>query len=258
MDQLPDFVEAAEMRNAIEAGRIAATTEPGTPLVFVANDLGSNGLFHMAHVFNVARAAVPGDRAADVHVFMGTAADLLDGRPSVRGIPNYDAASARSLAELPDGPKAIFVVAELDDDTAELDDPRLVRWSPTVATTVPGPVALAALDGEPTPSTSGDMVGAALRTLLLMIVIGLGWGWWAMGDAAGALAAAPALGLATLTITSLGLERAGAPFGTPGGATLAVASAGACGYALLLSRVVRERRVRRSAVIFEGGSRPDP
>ncbi len=253
----PDFVSASEMHNAIEAGRIAALTEPGTPLVFVANDLETNGLFHMAHVFNVARAAVPADRADDVYVFMGTAPDLLDGRASVRGIPNYDAASARSLEELPDGSRAIFVVAELDDDSAELDDPRLVRWSPTVATTVPGPAALAALDGEPTPSTSGDMIAAAIRTLLLLIVIGLGWGWWAMGDAASAFAAAPALGLATLTITSLALERAGAPFGTPGGATLAVVSAGACGYALVLSRIVRERRGRRSTVIFEGTARPE-
>ena len=253
----PDFVTASEMTNAIEAGRIAATTEPGTPLVFVANDVGANGLFHMAHVFNVARAAVPADRAGDVYVFMGTATDLLDGRPSVRGVPNFDAASARSLEELPDGTRAVFVVAELDDDTAELDDPRLVRWGPTVATSVPDPGPLSPLDGEPTPSTSGAMAGAAIRTLLLLILIGLGWGWWAMGDATSAFAVGPGPRPRDANAHALALERVGAPFGTTGGATLAVASAGACGYALLLSRIVRERRAGRSAAILEGPTRPE-
>ncbi len=252
----PDFVDATEMRNALVAGRIAATTEPGTPLVFVANDLDTNGLFHMAHVSNVARAAVPADRADDVRVFVGRATDLLDGRSSVRGVQNLDAASARSLAELPDEPWAIFVVAGLDDDAAELDDPRLTRWHDAVATNIPDPEPLPALDHEPTPSSPGAMVAATLGTLVLLTAVGLGWGRWAVEDVPSALAVAPALGAATLTIVALALERIGGPFASPAGAASAVVLAGVSGYALMLTRLARERR-GRTTVVLEADTGPE-
>jgi hypothetical protein len=241
----PDFVDASEMRNAIVAGRVASLTPPGTPLVFVANDLDSNGLFHMAHVFNVARAAVPVDRVSDVHVFVGSARDLLAGRPTVRGVPNHDAASARTFEELPAGPWAVFVVDGLDDDASELDLPGLTRWDEAVASTVPPtsvPLPPPGAD-EPAPSTPGAMALAAVRTLIVLVLVGFGWGWWVTGETAGAAALATSFGLAVITIGALLADRLGAPIATAGWATIAIASAGGCGYALM---IVRLRRARRS------------
>jgi hypothetical protein len=247
-DDQETFLSADELHDATIAGRIAATTDPGTILVYVADDPKTPGLFLVSHALNVARATVPPDRVADVRVFLGSVSDLLAGRPSERpDRPDrlYRLASETSLRTVPrDRPMAVFVVREFDRDPHVLADPALTRWEAGVASTVPDPRALPALPGEPTASTPTDMAHATIRAFALLLVIGMGWAWWTLGDVVAAAATAPAFGVATLTLVALAMERFGVPLGTTGQATAAAALAGGSGYCLLTLRVVRDRRHR--------------
>jgi hypothetical protein len=252
------YESPAEVRGTTLAGRIAETTPPGTPLVFVAFDPADPGLFLASHVMNTARAAVPPDRAGDVAVFVGHAEDLLAGRPSRRpGDPAFDALSAQSLADLPPGPREVFVVTEFVHDPAEFSASGLTRWDPTVASNVPGARPLPAGPDELAPTTPGDVAWATLRVLGLLLLLGLGWAWWTLPDLPGAFAIAPAFGLAVLTIAGLGLERVGLGLGGGGISTAAAALAGGGGYALLAVRLRgRRSRIRRD-VVLEGEAHPE-
>jgi hypothetical protein len=252
-DDQGTFLSLDELRDATIAARIAATTDPGTILVYVADDPETSGLFLASHTLNVARATVPPDRVADVRVYLGTVTDLLAGRPTDRPEPLYGLASETSLLTVPrDRPMAVFVVREFDRDPHALADPALTRWGSGVAATVPDPHALAALPGELAPSTPTDIAHAAIRTFALLLVIGMGWAWWTMGDVAAAAAIAPAFGVATLTVVAFAMERLGVSLGTAGQATAAAALAGGSGYCLLTLRVLRDRRhVRGRPLVAE-------
>lgn len=248
------YLSPDELHSATVAARIAATTEPGTSLVFVVNDPTTSGLFLAATSLNVARATVPPDRVQNVYVYVGETAELVAGRPTVRGEPLYDLASRTTLAQIPTGrPLAVFVVREFNRVPEALTDPSLARWDVAVASSVPNPRPLPALPGELAPATPHEIASAAIRTFLLLTVLGLGWAWWAMVDGPGALAIAPAFGTATLTIAALGLERLGVGVQTTGGATLAAVLAGGSGYALLMLRLLRQRDDhRRRGLVLEG------
>ena len=258
------YVSADELTDLTIAGRIAATTAPGTPLVFVADDPGTDyALFRLSHGLNTVRAALPPDRAADVSIFLGRPGDLLAGRPTQRGDPVYDRASADSLAQIPDGPHAVFVVRELDRDPGAMMTPGLTTLNGAIATNVPVNGPLRAGPGELLASDPSTIAHSTIRTFLLLIVIGAGWAWWAFGgssrDAAAALAVSPAFGSAILTLVALGLELLGADLGRVGVASSACAVAGGVGYALLAFRLVGEHRRRgRPDLVLEQATVLDP
>jgi hypothetical protein len=244
-----EYVSQNEVRGATLAGRIAATTTSGTPLVFVAQDLGGDSVFLWSHVMNVARAAVPPDRAGDVVVFVGDVGDLLAGHSTVRGDEEFDLASAISFEELPDLAGApIFVVSGFAKDPTAFLTEGLTRWDPTLATTVPHPRALPASPGELAMTDPGRIAGATIRALLLLIVVGFGWAWWAMGDVPGAAAIASAFGIAALTVSALVVERLGLGTMSAGPATIAVVLAGGSGYGLLVGDRLRRRARQRRRV----------
>jgi hypothetical protein len=241
------YVSPDELTDLTYAGRIAAATPAGTPLVFVADDPDvDTALFRLSHGLNVARAAMPPDRAGDVSVFLGSADDLLAGRPTSRGDPVYDRASADSLAGLPVGARAIFVVRELDGDPDALSTAGLTAWQGVLATNVAIPASLPTGNGELVASDPGTIASATIRAFLLFLVLGAGWAWWAFGDrardTAAALAVAPAFGSAALTLVALGLERVGADLDGRGTVAVACAVAGGVGYALLAVRLVGQHR----------------
>ena len=257
------YVSPDELSELTIAGRIAATTAPGTPLVFVADDPAIDyALFRLSHGLNTVRAALPPDRAADVWIFLGRAEDLLAGRPTQRGDPVYDRASADSLAQIPDGPRAIFVVRELDRDPGVMMTPGLTTWNGTIATNVPINGSLRTGVGELSASDASTIAHATIRTFLLLIVIGAGWAWWALGrsfrDAPIALAISPAFGSAILTLVALGLALLRVDLGRERVASLACALAGGIGYALLALRLAGEHRRRGRRNIFEQTTVFDP
>jgi hypothetical protein len=241
------YVSPREMRHAVTAGRIAAaTTPPGTPLVFVVNEPRAPSLFLASHALNVARAAVPPDRATDVAVFVGSVGDLLDGHPTLRGDELFDLASATSFGDLTDRDRmAVFVLTEFDTDPADRDDPRLVRWTDDVGTTLPDPRRIPPADGEPLAESRPSFVVATAAVALLLLVVGGGWARWATGDVTAALLTAPAFGVATLTVSALVLERAGVAIGSRPGGIAAAALAGGGGYVLAVRRE-RQRREQRA------------
>jgi hypothetical protein len=237
-EQTP-FMSPEDLQAGTEAGRIAATLPPGTPLVFAVDDLDTSASFLATHVANIARATVPAERARDVYVFVGTVPDYLAGRPTVKGSAEYDELSRRTLADLPDGPRALFVVPGYDRDPAAFDDPHLTRWSEHVWSDLANPRLLAPLPGELSDSNPLAIAASMIAVLALLWVVGLGWASWATVDRVAAVAAAPAFGVATLTIAALVLERLGVPLTGSWGPTLASALAGLGGYGLgLLQRQV--------------------
>jgi hypothetical protein len=252
-DRQITYMSPDELRDTTLAGRIASTTADGTPLVFIVDDPATSGLFLQSHALNVARAVVPPGRVDDVRVYVGSPANLLAGKPTLRGDPLYDTASTRSLAEIPrDRTPAVFVVREFDRTPDALEDPKLVRWDPGLASTVPDPRPLAPQPGELTPAEPSDLSGAAVRTLVLLVVLGFGWAKWTLGDLPGAAATAAAFGVATLAIAAIALERVGVAIGTGLGASTASAVAGGSGYALLLLRRLRQHHdLRGTGVVFE-------
>jgi hypothetical protein len=240
-DQQP-FVSPEDLAAATLAGRIAETLPPGTPLVFVVDDPDRFVTFNATNVANIARAAVPPERADDVYVFVGALDDLAAGRPTVRGEVEYDALSRISLADLPEGDRAIFVAPEWNNDPSALVDDRLVTWAGRdgaaaggqVRSSVPGPRPLPAGDGELAPSSPVAIALSAVAAFALLWLVGAGWSRWAFGDLVAAAAAAPAFGIATVTMSALLLERLGVPFDGRWGPVLASAVAGLGGYTLLV------------------------
>ena len=236
------FVSPEDLAAATLAGRIAETLPPGTPLVFVVDDPDRFVTFNATNVANIARAAVPPDRADDVYVFVGTLDDLADERPTVLGEPEYDALSRITLADLPVGERAIFVAPRWNLTPSALVDDRLVRWtnaddpegSPYVRSSVPAPRPLPHAEGELAPSSPIAIALAALAALAVLTVIGAGWSRWAFDDRIAAIATAPAFGAATLTIAALTVERARVPFDGWWGPALASVLAALAGYALRL------------------------
>jgi hypothetical protein len=233
--QQTPFLTEEEVTGGTQAGRIAATLPPGTPLVFLVDDLDTSVTFLATHAANVARATVPADRIEDVYVFVGTIEDYLAGRPTAKGAEEYDTLSRRSLDELPPGSSALFVVRGLHRDPSTFDDPRLTQVSDTVWTDVPGVTALTvetALPGEIGGSSPPAILASSLLALVLLWVIGAGWARWAVDDRVIAWAVAPAFGVATLTIAALALERLGVALTGSWGPTLASVLAGLGGYGL--------------------------
>jgi MFS family permease len=240
-DQSP-FMSREDLAVGTLAGRIAATLPPETPLVFVVDDPDRFVTFNATNVANIARATVPPDRADDVFVFVGRLDDLRTGRPTSRGEPEYDALSRLSLADLPDGERAIFVAPEWNRSPAAVDDERLAMWTGTdgvvqsarLRSSVAERRTLPAGPDELAPSSAAAITVAAIAVLALLWLIGAGWSAWAFDDRVAAMSAAPAFGVAALTIVALALERVGVPLDVWWGAALASAVAGLGGYAIVV------------------------
>ena len=65
------------------------------------------------------------------------------------------------------------------------------------------------------------------------------------------MAAAPAFAAPILALTAFALERLGAPLGSPGWSVLACALSGGLGYALLVGRLLEQRRHRQPGLVLE-------
>jgi hypothetical protein len=226
------FMSPEDLAAGAEAGRIAATLPPGTPLVFVVDDLDTSATFLASHVANIARATVPPERADDVYVFVGRVPDYFAGRPTVKGTTEYDTLSRTSLEDLPDGPRALFVVREYDRDPAAFEDPHLVEWTSSVWSDVEDPRTLAPLPGELGGSGPWPIGLSTIAILVVLCVIGSGWARWAFEDPLAAAATATAFGVAALTVTALILERLGVPLTGSWGPTIASALACLLGYGI--------------------------
>ena len=234
----PDIISSTTL-----AGRIAATLPPGTPLVFIVNDNDTTAIFLATQAGNILRAGLPPDRAKDIHVYVGDATRFFEGRPTVRGDLSYDTLSKTSLAGIPSGPAAVFVIREFDRDLTDRQDPHLIAWSDAVSSTVPGPVDLPAQPNEFRASSALGISIATVLAALLLWVVGFGWARWTFDDLPTAAASAPGFGVAALALLGVTLERIGLPLTGSWGPTLVSVLAGGLGYLLL---------------VLQGKARPQP
>ena len=240
------YMSREDLAAATLAGRIAETLPPDTPLIFVVDDPDRFVTFNATNVANIARAAVPAERADDVYVFVGALDDLLEGRPTERGEEEFDALSRITLADIPDGERALFVAPEWNLAPSPLVDDRLVTWQTAtgagadpaggaeVRSSVPDPRPLPAGDDELASSSPVAIALSGLAVLVFLWIVGAGWAGWTFDDRVAAAASAPAFGVAALTVTALTLERLGVPLDGWWGPALASALAGLGGYALRL------------------------
>jgi hypothetical protein len=241
--QQQTFMSPEEVTNLNTAARIAATLPPGTPLIFVVNDVDLTAIFLATHAENVIRATLPPDRVRDAYVYVGDSANLRAGVPTVRGHIQYDTLSRVMMQQIPPGPVAIFVVKDLNRVPEALTDPSLFRWSAGVTSSVPDPRPLAALPDELASSSPKTIAIGSIAVFVLMLLVGLGWSLWAFGETTGAVTMAPAFGAAILAIVGLAAELIGVPISGSWGPTLISAVAGGSGYLLLVFRPLSPRFV---------------
>lgn len=237
-DHQQPFISPEDLQAATEAGRIAATTPPGTPIVVIVNDIDDTATFLAMQAGNILRAAVPPDRAGDVYVYVGDPANYFAGEPTFRGSHEFDTLSRQLLDDIPNGEAAVFVLTPFDRVGGAGADPHFVRWSSDVVSTVPDPRPLAAGGGELTASSSWAIVGSTLLVAALLWTLGYGWSRWTFGDRVSAVAAAPGFGVAALAIVGLLAERLGVPLTGSWGPTLISLVAGGLGYGLLIRKGV--------------------
>jgi hypothetical protein len=218
--------------------------------VFVVDDDDATATFLAARAGNVIRAGMPPDRVDDVVVYVGTAQNLLEGRPTARGGPEYDAISRLTLADVPTEPEPVtFVLAPFDRTAAHDVGPGFSEVSPGVSTTFRAPLERLPQPREPLePSSPAEIVLAAIAVLALAGLAGYGWTRWAFGDRVIAAALAPGVGVGVTIVAAVFLERVGLPLAGSASPTAVSAVAGAGGYAIL----VLERRSRRQPPVEVG------
>jgi hypothetical protein len=228
-------------------GYAAAISEPGTPIVVIVDEGDATSTFLVARAANILRAAAPPDRAADVHVFLGTVRDYFAGRPTDREGHQFRAISSATLAAVPDGERVVVVLAEFyrGDDVRE--DPHLQRSGDGAWVAPSVPMRSSASDMPTRLSwrpASAPIVGlATVGILLALTILGLGYTFATFADRTTAIAAAPAFGAAALSLAAVALDALGLRLYDLRVALGATALAGLGGVAAL----VAERRVGAQA-----------
>jgi hypothetical protein len=249
------FVKDEAVRDLAAAVSSVAGDPPGTPLVFLVHDPQTPALFLATITENLARAAVPPERARDVHVFIGSPDELFGGgdRSSLEGLGSSttDAYSERARRAVATAERAdVFALPSVY--AGPVDDPRL-----TALAAPPG-----AAPGGIAPSSPGGITAATTGVFALLTLIGLGWARWAVADPDGgdpgvALAIAPAVGTAVLAIVALVLERIGVPLDGRAGSVAASALA-ALGGLGLAAAARADRAGRRPDTSSGAPHRPVP
>jgi hypothetical protein len=240
------FVNPREAGLAREAGLRVGPPMDRRPIVYIADDADATATFLGSRAANILRAAISPERAADVYVFVGTISDFFDGRPTVRGDPEYDALSRLTLADIPDDPEPLVVVLgpfyRGNVSSSELLELGPSFWAteslPGFSMTRPGPLDFI-------PSSGAWISIAALAILVVLSILGLGYAGAAFEDPLVAIATAPAFGAAAVTLAAVALDRMGLRLESTPVALAASALAGLGGLVAFL--VVQRQRDREAS-----------
>jgi hypothetical protein len=233
------FISPLEVQRITEAAAALQDVPMGTPLVFLVDDADATASFLATRAANVIRAAMPPNRAEDVYVYVGTQANFLAGRPTVRGSTEYDALSRLYLHDIPATPPhpAIGIVLTPFDRTPSPTAPGFQLWARGVyGTAPPGGSPMSRVRDPLTPSSPGQIALAALAIVVLTTLAGWGWTRWCGLDTVASLAVAPATGTATLVLAGVVLDRLGVSLAGSAGPSIAVLIAGGFGYGLLVAQ----------------------
>jgi len=232
------------LSQATVAGRALAGQPPGTPLVLVGDIRTGKPGFLVVRYANYLRGAVPGHRAPDVHVFVGSVGDFMEGRPTLTGHPEHDRIARSYWANLGTvltrDPVAVSMQSFHEDTylaAAQLPGASLIGPGVVVLPGFGGPAAVPGSDSPdgsdlPEEGPLSPWTPVWLSPILLGLVAAVGWPWsrLALGSSIPLLqvALAPAFGLAAVGVASLLADAAGLRLsGTGGFAALAAAMVGA-------------------------------
>lgn len=224
-----DRIQLAEIRTASD---YAAEIGGDRSIVFVANKVGPRS------DLRVILSVLPTDQMRRTFVYLGTAENLIDRRPTLRDDKRYDRRSLRhwrgvrrALAR----DSIVFGLSSLNRGALPPGDP----LAPGV-TVIEGPAPPISRNLSPprqAPSSAG-LAAMVTGALLLFTGVGLGWsagllsiGW------IGRLALAPAVGLAVLVLGGVAAGRLG--LDGPGARLWIAAAAAALGWAPVLARRLR-------------------
>ena len=237
------LVSAGAVSQARAAGTALARQPKGTPLILVADDRHDKPSLFLTRYANYLRDAVPGARVPDVHLFVGSPADLSAGHPGLTGDPEHDALARESWAEvrplLARQPLAIVMQAF---DRGAFRRATSIQGGQGNRIIAPGVMALEGYRGAgccppngagytdpgagPLSPWEPTWLGPAL--LLLLWAVGLRWSRVGLPNSVllVRLALAPAMGVAAVSLASIAVDSAGLRLGQAGGwVALAVAVA---------------------------------
>jgi hypothetical protein len=235
------YIAADEVAAAQAVGEAVGGLPQGTPLVFVVDSGDATAGFLAPRAENVIRAAVPPERIADVHVYVGTLADDEANRPTVRGDPQFDALSRTYLAAIHDAetqtsqnPVTFVLQPFAPTAFASARHSGLVLGNGAVLMNPQEVVA-----GKPMPRPYDTLesssplltVATALGMLALVFAVGIGWARAAISHPIESFALAPAFGAAALLLGGIVAERLDVAL-TGVGPPLISAVVAAGGYAL--------------------------
>lgn len=237
----PALISPRAEAQARAAAAALAARPPGTPLVVVADSDWPRPGLQMVRFENYLRAAVPGARVGDVHVFVGTVRDFLAGRPTLTGNVEHDRLGEAAWTEIrPRLARGAVVVALEGFDPQAYRAARALPGARVLAPGVvllprsappargPGAPADAALT-RPGVGTFSPWTPVWLAPLLLALLAGLGWPSvrLALPEVAGALRAAlaPAFGVAAVALAAVVVDALGLRL-ADGGAPVSLALAG--------------------------------
>ncbi|HEX9124650.1 MAG TPA: hypothetical protein VF984_15045 [Actinomycetota bacterium] len=249
------FIDAAEVARLTEAGRYAAATAPGTPLLFRVDSGGAATTFLATQAANVIRAALPPDRIRDAFVIVPPYAGAEPLSPNEarqrRALVDLYEHDARGALQGNGGRGLLFQLAPFDRPGFGATEgcPQLgcsatggplVEVAPGVRVGADHPAP------EPEPvaplrtSSPGGVVVATLGVLGLLSAVGYGWARAAGIDLPNAVALSPLAGAGASILAGVALERLGVPLTGWIGPTSVSALAGGGGYAV---RLILQRRV---------------
>jgi hypothetical protein len=211
------YIASDEVASAQAAGEAVGGLPQGTPLVFIVDSGDATAGFLAPRAENVIRAAMPPERIADVHVYVGTLADEEANRPTVRGDPQFDALSRTYLSAIRDAetrtsenPVTFVLQPFAPSEFASARDEGLALGNGAVLVRPQDVVA-----GKPT-TTAYDTLesssplltfATALGMLALVFVVGIGWARAAISHPIQSFALAPAFGAAALLLGGIVAER---------------------------------------------------
>lgn len=235
----PTLLSPRAEAQARAAAAALASRPPGTPLVLLADSDWPRPGLQVVRFENYLRAAVPGARVGDVHVFVGTVPDFLARRPTLTGNLEHDRLAEAAWAEI--RPRlargAVVVALEGFDPEAHREATALpgARALAPGAVLLPGsapPAPPAPVDPaftEPGVGTFSPWTPVWLAPLLLTVLAGVGWPWVRLAlpgtDPSLRAALAPALGAAAVALASVVVDAVGLRL-AEGGAPASLALAG--------------------------------
>ncbi len=216
------------------------------PVVFVVDLGGASPLSSTSEAFHVIRSQLAPATIDRTLVYLGSADELLAGRPTVRPEPpTFDQASLQhwpSVRAVLDRHPIVLSMPAFDRGYAA-DVRSHPEWQVAPALAVvagPRPTGpFAAPDGVPAVLSGVRLALLWAAFLIVLAVTGAGWSTATVdAGALERLAAAPAFGVASIVLFGLGADRVGIrPSG--GGGVAVVAVAAAVGWGLAMLRLVR-------------------